>query len=1591
MHFIEKDLKLFEYSYNYIFLTNNIICYISKNLFDFTFMRTRFSVLLILVSILSFQMNAQFRALQKTEKSNNTSQTKKVSGVSLEELIKTLNNDYVITSEHVSSISGIRHIYLRQAIEGLEVVGTESSIHLDTNGHVIATHNNFVENIQSTLGSSAASISDEQAIVKVAQQMNYQIGDLQKLESKENINKESLFNNAGISERDIPVKMMYYYRDGIGSTLVWELSIMEIDSSDWWNFRVDASSGNIIDKDNWTVSCNIMDDHNDHVHINNSEKKTLYNTVESKLAETTPNMVVGAYRVYALPVESPNHGGRTLESNPDDPTASPFGWHDTNGASGNEYTYTRGNNVMAYDDDNANNAPDGKYAYSPGGNMIFDFSINTSYSSGNQSEDAAITNLFYWNNIIHDVTYQYGFTEAAGNFQENNYGNGGAGSDSVNAEAQDGSGTCNANFGTPSDGGNPRMQMYVCGSRDGDLDNGVIIHEYGHGISNRLTGGPAASTCLNNTEQMGEGWSDYYALVMTIEPGDAGTDPRGMGTWLIGESASGAGIRSQRYDTDDNTYSYNSIKTEAVPHGVGSVWAMMLWEMTWDLINVYGFDADIYNGTGGNNVALALVTEGMKLQPCSPGFVDGRDAILAADQALYGGANQCTIWIAFARRGLGYSANQGSTGSKTDGTEAYDLPPGTALFDTLVDTLCITEGIQTGLTGGAPVGGVYSGSGVTDDGNGSTYSFDPSIAGVGTATVIYTVNDACSGGVVNLNDTIEITDGNPVLICKNVTVTLDGSGNATITQDDVVDNMIPGSYAVDQTGTFAPESITGTSVNLADDNGSSALPIGFDFDFYGISYSNFYIASNGFISFNGSGMNYPQSSSVTAIPSTGVPNNMIAVIWDDLDPSVSGTIRYETIGTAPNRKLVVEYFNIPLYGTPSRYVTTQLQLHEGTHRIEIHTTEAENQSSNANRTQGLENSDGTEAIITPGRNNTNWTLTNDYVAFYRLAGTFADNCGNSVSLSLSDSAFTCQDIGDNVITVTASDGNGGVSTCFATVTVSGNQTVFNGSSWSGGTPTLGSAARFSGDYNTAAFGDINACSCEIDGGAQVVIGANNYLNVSGNITVDGTLIVEHQGSVVQVDGSAIVTNNGTINVELTTPVLQTRDFMVMGSPMDSETRDGVFNAAFLVLDHTPTNFLPHPEVPAGGTNFADDNGDFWNAYTGPINVGEGYIVRPQSGYTDPANTYYMTYTQGTLNNGNISRPIVYNASGNPDGTPNVLSNPYASAIDADAFMAGNSLGELYFWEHLTPPSAGIPGYGSINFSMGDVSIYNLTGGVPAANDSGITTTPNGVISTGQGFAVRASAAGSVTFDNTMRLTTGNTTLRRPSNDIDRIWLNVNHTEYGIGSNVLIAFNPEATPEIDLGYDSDRMATAISLYSHLLDGSEQLSIQTREAFDSSIKIPMGFASQVKDEVSYRISISNLEGASISSATVYLVDNQEELLHNLSSDDYEFISGEGTFNQRFTLMFEPEVILGTSEYDLDRITLFPNPTKDIINIVSPAAAIMRVDVFDVMGRLVKQERTINNSRYELDFSSLETAIYFVKISTTSGSITKKVSKT
>ncbi|NNC94128.1 MAG: metalloprotease, partial [Chitinophagales bacterium] len=644
---------------------------------------------------------------------------------------KTDYADWIVTDQYISRHNQVTHVYIRQKFNGIEVFNGIANFNI-RNNKVLNMGNGLITDLSSKVNNQVPAINPIQATSLVADYFNLNASEIYITNAINS--QEFVLSCDEISQNEIPIKLVYFANSDGSVVLCWDLSIYLLSGEHWYSVRVDAVSGEVIDIIDWVNHCEFGD--HDHTVKSASQKQV------SKSSTSFSKKAPDSYNVYAPPIESPNHGNRTLEVNPADTAASPFGWHDTNGINGFEFTITRGNNVHASEDANDDNLP----GYSPDGSSTLDFNfpLNLNQDPSNYL-DPAITNLFYWNNIMHDVWYKYGFDEASGNFQQNNYGKGGMGNDYVNADAQDGSGTNNANFATPPDGNNPRMQMFIwtgggasnllhvispasiegaygavvssfgpavgstpitaklvaaidlapdslnacdgitngsglvgtialirrgdcqftfkvqaaqdegaiaviiannvpgapfsmggisstitipsvmisqadgntlynelfSGSivnvtlvdssanfnRDSDLDNGVIAHEYGHGISNRLTGGPSNSGCLSNAEQMGEGWSDFFGMIMTIEAGDSGKDIRGVGTYASGQSTQGDGIRPAPYSTDfainDFTYaSTNNTAAVSQPHGIGFVWCTILWDMTWELIDMYGFDPD---------------------------------------------------------------------------------------------------------------------------------------------------------------------------------------------------------------------------------------------------------------------------------------------------------------------------------------------------------------------------------------------------------------------------------------------------------------------------------------------------------------------------------------------------------------------------------------------------------------------------------------------------------------------------------------------------------------------------------------------------------------------------------------------------------------------------------------------------------------------------------------------------------------------------------------------------------------------------------------------------------------------------------------
>jgi extracellular elastinolytic metalloproteinase len=161
---------------------------------------------------------------------------------------------------------------------------------------------------------------------------------------------------------------------------------------------------------------------------------------------------------YNIFPNDPLKGPQTVVSGPaPGGTESPQGWL---GTGAQTTTNIVGNNVNAYLDADKNNRADRGGTAVASGNFLASANL-TQAPSTTTNRAAAVQNLFYLNNRIHDILYRHGFDEAAGNFQTNNLGRGGVGGDAVMAEAQDGEGTDNANFATPPDGQRPRMQMFL--------------------------------------------------------------------------------------------------------------------------------------------------------------------------------------------------------------------------------------------------------------------------------------------------------------------------------------------------------------------------------------------------------------------------------------------------------------------------------------------------------------------------------------------------------------------------------------------------------------------------------------------------------------------------------------------------------------------------------------------------------------------------------------------------------------------------------------------------------------------------------------------------------------------------------------------------------------------------------------------------------------------------------------------------------------------------------------------------------------------------------------------------------------------------
>lgn len=746
-------------------------------------------------------------------------------------------SNWILESETSSETTGITNYLVMQTYNDIKIDNSYIYFWIK-NGEVINSPEGFISNVTSKVNTTNAVLGVVNGFSSALSKLNENNFTSSIISSEKNKFKLS---NGVLTEDEVRAELVYFPNQNGELILSWSYEFYTQDAKHLWQVKIDATTGTLLEKRDLVHNCSFGPKH-DHLNCDNklksfdSNKLFKVQAVNTLLTPGTTN-----YRVIPWNYESPFHSARQLITNPEATialaplavAASPNGWHNSNntiggGTTTTQFATTRGNNVSAKDDIDGNNT--GGLSPSAAGtypNLTFDFSYGGNADQPSAYMDAAITNLFYQNNIMHDLWYQYGFNEANRNFQAVNYGRGGSGNDAVLAEAQDGSTLAtpnlnNANFSTPGDGSAPRMQMYLWNARkpsklvvnsgtlsgtnynvndnafnpghvnlplapaslinnlvlyvdatpdtsdaceaptnaaalngkiavirrgtctfaikvkkaqdagaigaiivnnvaggismagadatitipavsmsqddgealitamnsgvvnvslsspevyvngDGDFDNGIIAHEYTHGISGRLVGGGAG---LNSSEQPGEGWSDWAWLMMQIKTGDTRNDNRGIGTYAMNQPNDGIGIREYKYSTNMTINPHTFASTNAMwytdadgfdqinVHAVGSVWCVILWDLAWNYIEKYGYDANIYNGTGGNNKVMRLVIDAMKLTPANPTLIQCRNAIIQADQNTTNGQNYCLIWQTFARRGMGVNASSGTNSS----------------------------------------------------------------------------------------------------------------------------------------------------------------------------------------------------------------------------------------------------------------------------------------------------------------------------------------------------------------------------------------------------------------------------------------------------------------------------------------------------------------------------------------------------------------------------------------------------------------------------------------------------------------------------------------------------------------------------------------------------------------------------------------------------------------------------------------------------------------------------------------------------------------------------------------------------------------
>lgn len=536
--------------------------------------------------------------------------------------------------------------------------------------------------------------------------------------------------------------------------------------------------------------------------------------------------------------------------------------------------------------------------------------------------------------------------------------------------------------------------------------------------------------------------------------------------------------------------------------------------------------------------------------------------------------------------------------------------------------------------------------------------------------------------------------------------------------------------------------------------------------------------------------------------------------------------------------------------------------------------------------------------------------------------------------------------------------------CLPLVAASTNIKTYNGG-WTPSAPTISDPAIINSAYSDGSF----ACN-SLMLNANVTLADGENVEVNGDVSGLGKIIMASTASVVQRDGNAAAPN-----IELTkrTRSLTLSDVVYWGTPIAGNFFDQLAGAKASTATLADA-FRSKTKWVAGPTGS-------WQPLTA-IETGRGFYMRVKAQLpfltAGVERDFIDLKLTGQANNGDLRVSVVNSPSfPNSARSHNFLANPYPSALDANKFLSENADidGVLYVWEASRPNTG-------IGYIQADYLVYTLAGTVLTAP---VTTKPFvGKVSSGQGFMVKAlKPSGEVLFNNCMRVVGENDNFKKVRNtsasSADSFKLNMTGAN-GVYSQILVSYMPEGTLDYDRLYDAGRFSVSTAqLFSTLEGTGQKLAINARPSFDPADVVSIGMTKTGTDSETFTIAIDEKTGVfTTPEQSVYIHDTVNNTYHDLNNGDFSFTTDANVLD-RYKLVYTAAT-LSNPKFEANGVIASLN--NNVITLQS-SLPLTGIEVYDLTGRKILDSK-INNTLSSTTSFQFPKAVYIVKAKLDNGTV-------